>query len=49
MSRPFDVVSTHIRIASFLWDIDKQCTADQNVASDQGSHCLLLLFFYKLE
>ena len=35
---------THISLASFLWDIGKQRNPDKlpnNVASDQGLHCLL--------
>ena len=34
----------HIRLAAFkfLWDMGKQCRqTPQNVASDQGLHCLL--------
>ena len=35
---------THIGLASFLWDIDKQCRPGKtplNAASDQCLHCLL--------
>ena len=37
-------VLTHLSLASFLWDMGKQCRPDQtqkNDASDQGLHCLL--------
>ena len=33
--------STHISLASFLWDIANSGDPDQNAASDQGFHCLL--------
>ena len=35
---------THISLASFLWDVDKQWKARTDAAeceSDQGLHCLL--------
>ena len=38
------VCAVNISLASFLWDVDKQCRPDQmpqNAASDQGLHCLL--------
>ena len=46
-----DVQLTHIRLASFLWNIGNGADPDQtpqNAASDQGLHCLLLEFSIKI-
>ena len=42
---------THISLASFLWDIGKECRPRpdaQNMASDQGLHCLLTKYSIKI-
>ena len=44
-------IITDLSLASYLWDIGRQCRSDQNGASGQGLHCLftdcLLKFKYK--
>ena len=42
---------THISLASFLWDIGKQCKTRsdaQNAAPDQVLHCLLTEVSFKI-
>ena len=46
------VTLTHISLASFLWDIGKQCKTISDVknsASDQVLHCRLIEVSFKFE